>query len=220
MVRSPCDRVTPGMLLKAYSIGVFPMAGSVDDPWIVWVAPQRRGILPLESFHVSRSLRRRIRKGEYRILVNADFDGTVAGCANRPTTWISGGIRHLFNALHQSGYAHSIEVHDLAGSKVGGLYGLAIGGAFFAESMYSLATDASKIALAHLVARLRYGGFRLLDVQFLSPHLASLGAIELSAESYRIRLDAALAVGTRADFFSLPDSVEPAEILRLTCSET
>lgn len=175
--------LTPELLLHAYTIGVFPMAEHRDDPDVFWVDPKKRGILPLESFHISRSLARRIRRGDYVVTIDADFDGVLQGCAARDETWINDKIRQLYVALHRAGYAHSLEIWR-EGALVGGVYGVTIGAAFFGESMFSRETDASKLALAYLVTHLRATGFRLFDTQFITPHLASLGAVELPRARY------------------------------------
>lgn len=187
----PQPRLTPELLLRAYAAGIFPMAERRDDPAVHWVDPRRRGILPLDGFHISHSLARRIRRGGFRISVDQDFDGVVQACAARPETWINAPIFVLYQGLHRAGFAHSLEVwHGEALS--GGVYGVALGAAFFGESMFSRRTDASKIALAFLVHRLRAGGFQLFDTQFLTPHLASLGGVEISRAEYHRRLGAAL----------------------------
>lgn len=183
--------ITPDMLLRAYAAGIFPMAESRDDPSIHWIDPKRRGILPLDKFHISRSLRHRILHSNYTIRTNSDFSGVVQGCAERDETWINGDIFSLYLALHRSGFAHSLEVWE-ADALVGGVYGVTLGTAFFGESMFSRRTDASKLALAWLVDRLRAGGFTLFDTQFLTTHLASLGAVEISRADYRSQLAAAL----------------------------
>lgn len=185
--------LTPDLLLRAYAAGVFPMAESRDDPEVFWVDPQHRGIIPLDGFHISRSLRREILRGNYTIRTDSDFAGVLRGCADRDETWISETIFELYLALHGLGFAHSIEVWE-GDELIGGAYGVALGGAFFGESMFSRRRDASKIALAYLVDRLREGGFTLLDTQFLTPHLASLGGIEISRRDYRERLAEALQV--------------------------
>lgn len=190
--------VTPAMLLRAYEYGIFPMAESRDDPGIHWVEPHRRGIMPLAGFHVSRSLARRIRRGEWRVTTDLAFRAVVEGCADRPETWINAPILALYDALFASGHAHSLEVWE-GGTLVGGVYGVALGGAFFGESMFSRRTDASKFALAHLVHRLRAGGFSLFDTQFLTPHLASLGGIEITQNDYCGRLARALRQEARFD---------------------
>ncbi len=184
--------LTPDLLLQAYAAGVFPMAERRDDDSVFWVDPRRRGTLPLDGFHVSRSLARTIRAGRFRVSLNRDFAGVIDGCAGRPDTWINAPIRSAFLELHRRRDAHSVEVW--AGSELaGGVYGLALGAAFFAESMFSRQKDASKVALAYLVDRLRQGGFALMDVQFVTPHLASLGAVEIPREAYQERLRAALS---------------------------
>ena len=196
-------RVGPDLLLRAYAAGLFPMAGSREASGLHWLDPDPRGVIPLDGFHISRSLRRRILSGEFRITTDTDFAGVLTGCADRPETWINAEIRALYLALHCGGQAHSLEVW--AGEALaGGVYGVALGGAFFGESMFSRRTDASKVALAWLVDRLRAGGFTLFDVQFLTPHLASLGAVEIPRAAYRRRLEAALAVPADFDAAPLP----------------
>ncbi|MGA8552709.1 MAG: leucyl/phenylalanyl-tRNA--protein transferase [Stellaceae bacterium] len=200
-------RISPELLLAAYAAGIFPMADSADDPELFWVDPRRRGILPLDAFHLSHRLRRVLRQGRFEIRCDSAFDAVTRGCAEaaekRPNTWINHEILRLYGALFARGAAHSVECHR-AGMLVGGLYGVSIGGAFFGESMFSRETDASKVALVHLVARLRLGGYRLLDIQFLTPHLARFGAIEISRSRYRRLLASALAY--RASFpLALPE---------------
>ncbi len=183
--------ITPQLLLQAYAAGIFPMSEGRDDPNLFWVEPKRRGIIPIDGLHIPRSLARKIRQNTFEIRINSDFAGVVAACADRDETWINAEITALYSALHEEGFAHSLELwqgRDL----VGGVYGVALGAAFFGESMFSRARDASKIALAYLVARLNAGGFTLFDVQFTTPHLIRLGAIEISRIDYRKRLDAAL----------------------------
>lgn len=190
-------KITPGLLLQAYAAGVFPMAESREADEIHWVDPRRRGIFPIDGFHISRSLRRRILSGAFTVTTDRAFDAVIDGCAGREETWINAEIRSLYLALFEMGHAHSVEVwrgEDL----VGGVYGVTLGAAFFGESMFSRATDASKVALAYLICRLRQGGFTLLDTQFLTPHLASLGAVEITRQDYHRRLSKAL--GTLADF--------------------
>ena len=187
------NRLTPELLLQAYMAGVFPMAEGREDAEVFWVDPKRRGILPLDGFHISRSLKRRILKEPFEVRFNTDFAGVVAGCAEREETWINDQIYLAYLDLHRMGYAHSQEIWD-GDELVGGVYGVAIGGAFFGESMFSRRRDASKIALAYLVARLREGGFTLFDTQFVTDHLISLGAIEISRADYRRRLRDALSV--------------------------
>ena len=197
--------VTPELLLRAYAAGVFPMAEARDDPVLHWVDPPRRGVLPLDGFHMSRSLRRSLLRARWRVSVDEAFAEVMHGCADRPETWINDPILELSRALHARGHAHSVEVWE-GEALVGGVYGVALGGAFFAESMFSRRTDASKAALAWLVDRLRQAGFTLCDTQFLTPHLQSLGGIEIGRVAYRRRLAEALV--QPADFAApaLPDA--------------
>lgn len=183
--------LTPDMLLRAYSVGIFPMAQSRDDPEVGWYDPRRRGVFPLDGFHISRSLARAIRRGDYRITINQDFAGVVTGCADREETWINADIFDIYLRLHRAGHAHSVELWAGDGL-MGGVYGVTLGSAFFGESMFSRRTNASKIVLAWLIHRLRAGGFTLFDTQFLTPHLASLGAIEISRSEYRRQLAEAM----------------------------
>ena len=201
--------ITPQLLLRAYGMGLFPMAESRDSTELHWIDPRRRGIFPLEGFHISRSLRRAILRADYQVTVDRDFAGVLTGCADRPETWINPDITALYLALHAQGHAHSLEVWR-EGALIGGVYGVAIGGAFMGESMFSRATDASKLALAWLVHRLRAGGFTLFDTQFLTPHLASLGAVEISRAEYQRRLQAALPLQAQfapTGYQPLPSSV-------------
>lgn len=183
--------LTPELLLHAYSIGIFPMAEHRDDPEIFWVDPKRRGVFPLNQFHISRSLARRMRRGGYQITINRDFAGVLTGCADRAETWINDEIRGHYETLHDLGHAHSLEVWD-GPDLIGGVYGVVLGAAFFGESMFSRRTDASKIALAFLVDRLNRAGFELFDTQFITPHLASLGAIEITRAAYLAQLENAI----------------------------
>jgi leucyl/phenylalanyl-tRNA---protein transferase len=188
--------LTPELLVAAYTVGVFPMAEDHDDPAINWIEPHRRGIIPLESFHVPRSLRKVIRRGGFAIRVNSAFERVIRACAEptpeRPRTWLNEPLIRLYVELARRGVAHSVEVwRDDA--LAGGLYGLALGGVFFGESMFSRVRDSSKIALVELVARLRAGGYTLLDAQFLTAHLEQFGAIEISRAAYLVRLRRALA---------------------------
>lgn len=196
--------LTPDLVVRAYQAGIFPMAESPDSPDLFWVSPEKRGILPLERFHVSRSLRKVLGKHPYAIRIDTDFAGVIAACAtagtDRESTWINDTIVQLYTQLFERGICHTVEVWD-GDALVGGLYGLSIGSAFFGESMFHRKTNASKIALAHLVERLRAGGYRLLDTQFITEHLRSLGAIEIPREAYETRLADALA--HQADFFAL-----------------
>ncbi|MCB9993926.1 MAG: leucyl/phenylalanyl-tRNA--protein transferase [Hyphomicrobiaceae bacterium] len=200
---SPTE-LSADLILRAYMAGIFPMADGADDPDLFWVSPERRGIIPLDGLHVSKSLRKAIRATPFEIVVDRDFDQTIANCATkgteRDTTWINATIRRLYGELFERGFCHTVEVWDGA-EMVGGLYGIALGGAFFGESMFHTRTNASKMALVHLVDRLNAGGFRLLDTQFLTDHLASLGAIEISRAEYELRLTNALEV--RGDFHAL-----------------
>lgn len=203
------NQITPELLLNAYAMGVFPMAEGRDDPVVHWIDPRRRGVLPLDGFRVSRSLAKVIRQGRFTVTTDRDFAGVVRGCADRPETWINDQIFSLYTALHAMGRAHSLEVWQ-DGRLVGGVYGVVIGAAFFGESMFSRATDASKVALAFLVHRLRSGGFSLFDTQFLTPHLASLGAVEISRTAYHARLQAALTSQAQfnpSGYQPLPSSV-------------
>ncbi len=190
------SELTPALLLKAYSVGLFPMAESADDPSLFWVDPEQRGIMPLDGFHVPRSLRKVVRKGRFEVACDVDFAGVMRACAaptpERPSTWINEEIIALYGALHREGHAHSVECRR-EGVLVGGLYGVSIGAAFFGESMFSRETDASKVALVHLVARLRRGGYTLLDAQFMTAHLARFGAVEIPRRKYRRLLADALA---------------------------
>jgi leucyl/phenylalanyl-tRNA--protein transferase len=197
--------LTPDMLLRAYAIGVFPMAEDRDDPDLFWVDPRMRGIIPLDAFHVPKRLRRTLRNGDFRVTVDTEFEATIEACAEatqvRPRTWINDRIIMLYTSLYHLGYAHSVECW-LGGRLIGGLYGVAMGGAFFGESMFSRESDASKIALIHLVARLRVGGFSLLDSQFITRHLRRFGAVEIPRSEYRQRL--AEALKQNADFSRAP----------------
>jgi leucyl/phenylalanyl-tRNA--protein transferase len=196
--------LTPELIVRAYQAGIFPMAEDASSDDLFWVSPQRRGIIPLESFHISRSLRKTMRNAIFELRVDTDFDAVLDGCAEpapgRETTWINPEIRRLYGALFKRGMVHTVEVWDGA-ALVGGLYGMSLGAAFFGESMFHRATDASKIAMAHLMSRLRAGGYRLLDTQFITGHLRTFGAIEIPREDYELRL--AEALRHQADFFAL-----------------
>jgi leucyl/phenylalanyl-tRNA--protein transferase len=213
--RSRGHEITTDVLLKAYACGIFPMAESADDPSLFWVEPEFRGVLPLDGFHCPRRLARTVRQDVFEIRVDTDFDAVIASCAapapGRRKTWINSRIRALYGELFERGHCHTVESWQ-DGRLVGGLYGVSIGAAFFGESMFSRRTDASKVALAWLVARLRAGGFCLFDTQFLTDHLASLGAIEISRSDYRRRLAEALA--RPADFDRQPPDVAPEAILQ------
>ncbi|MBV8936658.1 MAG: leucyl/phenylalanyl-tRNA--protein transferase [Alphaproteobacteria bacterium] len=215
-------RLTPEILLAAYAAGIFPMGESADDPELFWVDPRRRGILPLDTFHVPSRLRRVVRQGSFEIRCDSAFEEVIRGCAEatekRPNTWINDEIVRLYAGLFARGAAHSVEAWR-AGILVGGLYGVAIGAAFFGESMFSRAGDASKVALVHLAARLRLGGYRLLDTQFLTPHLAQFGGIEITRAHYHRLLGEALS--GRASFpAALPDVVRGDPLAALQSSKT
>ncbi|MGV1835661.1 leucyl/phenylalanyl-tRNA--protein transferase [Rhizobium rhizogenes] len=187
--------ITPEILLRAYSIGLFPMAESADDPEIFWVEPELRGVLPLDDFHISKSLAKTIRQKPFDIRFNTDFDAVIAACAEqtngRPSTWINKTIRSLYSTLHHIGHAHSVEAWE-GDMLVGGLYGVSLGSAFFGESMFSRRTDASKICLVHLVERLRERSFTLLDTQFTTEHLKTFGAIDMPKDEYARMLEKAM----------------------------
>jgi leucyl/phenylalanyl-tRNA--protein transferase len=188
--------ITPDLLLRAYSIGLFPMADSADDPELFWVEPDMRGVIPLDGFHVSRSLAKAIRQKPFDIRFDTAFDAVVAACAqaapDRPSTWINAKIKSLYGTLHRMGHAHSVEAWE-GDQLVGGLYGVSLGAAFFGESMFSRRTNASKICLVQLVERLRANGFRLLDTQFTTDHLKTFGAIDVPKIDYEDMLANALA---------------------------
>ena len=208
--------ITPHILLRAYAAGVFPMAENAEDNALYWVEPEERGIIPLDGLHISRSLRRTVRRQGFRVRIDQDFPAVIAGCAakvpDRGTTWINGRIRSLYTQLHRMGACHSVECwrND---KLVGGLYGVRIGAVFFGESMFSRATDASKVALVHLVARLNAGSFRLLDAQFVNPHLKRLGAVALAKAGYHQLM--APALDAEADFFAFKGDDDPEQVLRL-----
>lgn len=205
-------RLTPELLIRAYAAGIFPMSERRDDPEVFWVDPKMRGILPLDDFHIPKRLRRTVRQNRFEIRCDHAFPAVIAACAQsgkgRQDTWINAEIEQAVIELHQMGYAHSVECWR-DGELLGGLYGIALGAAFFGESMFSRATDASKIALVHLVARLRLGGFRLLDTQFVTEHLKRFGAIEIPARDYLRYLEDALKFEARFD----ADDEQAAEAL-------
>ena len=190
-------KLTPELLLRAYAAGLFPMAESADDPELFWIDPDPRGVLPLSRFRMPRRLRRTLRAGTYEVRCDTAFEAVMRGCAEatheRPRTWINDEILRLYGVLHAQGFAHSVETWR-EGELAGGLYGVALGGAFFGESMFSRGRDASKVALVHLVARLLKGGFALLDTQFVTEHLMQFGAIAISREEYHRRLEEALGL--------------------------
>ena len=191
--------LTPEILLRAYSVGLFPMAERRDDPTLYWIDPEKRGILPLDKFHVPARLRRTVRAGRFEVRCDTAFRQVIEACAQpgpgRSETWINQEILRLYGELHKMGRAHSVECWR-DGALAGGLYGVALGGAFFGESMFSRETDASKVALVHLVARLRKGGFKLLDTQFVTEHLSQFGAREIHRDGYRELLASALDVNS------------------------
>ncbi len=191
--------LSASLLLRAYAAGIFPMAENADSEELYWFDPERRGVLPLDDFHVPRKLRKAVRRGPFELRFDTAFRAVIEACAeptpDRPKTWINGDILRLYTELHERGFAHSVECWS-GGRLVGGLYGVALGGAFFGESMFSRATDASKVALVHLVARLRAAGYTLLDAQFVTEHLSQFGAMEIPRIEYRRRLAAALEVPT------------------------
>jgi leucyl/phenylalanyl-tRNA--protein transferase len=212
--------ITSDLMLRAYRHGLFPMAETRRGDRLYWLDPEKRGILPLDGFHLSRRLARTVLSDAFTVTVDQDFAGTIAGCAEkvpgRDDTWINPQIERLFGELHRLGYAHSVETRQHE-RLVGGLYGVAIGGVFFGESMFSFARDASKVALVHLVARLRLGGFRLLDTQFVTAHLAQFGAVELARDDYKSRLADALTAP--ASFPACPAGAElEVEFRRLVAS--
>ncbi len=204
-------KLTPDILLRAYAAGLFPMAESRDDPELFWIDPDDRGILPLDRVHIPKRLRRTLRQGRFEVRIDTAFRQVLAGCAEpgagRDETWINPEIRRLYGLLFDLGHAHSVESWQ-DGRLVGGLYGVSLGGAFFGESMFSRVTDASKVALAYLVAGLKMGGFVLLDTQFVTDHLQRFGAIEIPRKEYRQRLDAALPI--KAEF---PKAVSQDEMI-------
>ncbi|HYF08591.1 MAG TPA: leucyl/phenylalanyl-tRNA--protein transferase [Acetobacteraceae bacterium] len=220
MSRRP-PAVTPDLVLRAYRAGLFPMAESRGSGRLYWLDPALRGVLPLDRFHLPRRLARTALSQRFVVTADRDFAGVIAGCAapapGRPDTWINPEIEHLFTTLHAQGHAHSIETWE-EGVLVGGLYGVALGGAFFGESMFSRSRDASKVALVHLVARLRLGGFTLLDTQFLTAHLSQFGAHDVPKEEYRRCLAAALEVPARW-IVTLDPGTLSAEIRRLRAAE-
>lgn len=205
--------LTPQMLLAGYAQGIFPMATSRSESRLHWFEPQWRGVIPLQNFHMSRSLARRLRRGNITFRLNADFDGVVRHCADRDETWINAPLFDLYRALFALGHAHALEVWEGA-ELAGGLFGISLGGAFFGESMFSRRTDGSKMALVCLVDRLRQSGFTLCDTQYLTPHLASLGGVEISRAAYRKELAAALRVQT--DFTTLPLATAQEVVQRMT----
>src|SRR5213075_252669 len=202
--------LTPEVLLKAYACGIFPMAEDADDPALFWIDPPERGIIPLEAFHVPSRLARTVRSTNLTVTCDRDFSAVIEGCAEagpkRARTWINAPIRNLYRGLFEIGHCHTVEVYD-GDALVGGLYGVSLGRAFFGESMFHRVRDASKVALVHLVARLKLGRFELLDTQYVTEHLRSFGAVEVPRRRYRVLLDRAIA-GEPADFQKIP-AAEP-----------
>ena len=207
--------ITPHVVLKAYACGIFPMAESAEDPSIYWIEPRERGILPLDAFHLPRSLAKAVRRADHEVRIDSDFEGVIDACAEpapgRRKTWINAEIRRIYCDLHRIGHAHSVEVWR-QDRLIGGLYGVSLGAAFFGESMFHRERDASKIALVHLVARLRAGGYELLDTQFVTDHLTRFGATEIPRKRYQKLLEAALA--KPADFFQLPIPSSSDDVLQ------
>lgn len=197
------NAVTPELVLQAYAVGLFPMAETRADDSLYWIDPRERGVLPLDGVHVPKSLRKTLRKGVFEVRVDTDFAQVLEQCRrqadNRPESWINDQIAELYNALHAMGRAHSVECWR-DGALVGGLYGVSLGGAFFGESMFTRVRDASKVALIHLCARLRHGGYTLLDCQFITEHLKRFGAVEIPRSEYRERLAKALTVEGRFNY--------------------
>lgn len=212
--------ITPDILLRAYSIGLFPMAESARDPTLFWVDPEQRGIIPLDSLVVSKSLAKTVRGERFAVTIDRDFPGVLAACASRGgvggETWINARIRDLYQELFALGFAHCVECRR-EGRLVGGLYGVTLGAAFFGESMFHIERDASKVALVHLVARLRQSGYRLLDTQFVTPHLASLGAVEIPRARYHALLEDAVSRSVGELAWS-PESVSGENALNAVAS--
>ena len=206
--------ITPQILLRAYAAGIFPMAESAEDNALYWVEPEERGIIPLDGLKISQSLRKAVRRKLFEIRIDHDFPMVIRECAarapGRKSTWINSRIVALYSQLHRMGCCHSVECWQ-DGKLVGGLYGVRIGAIFFGESMFSRVTDASKVALVHLVARLNYGGFRLLDAQFVNPHLERLGAIQMPKAQYHEVMEPLLAM--EADFFAFDMDNDPETVL-------
>lgn len=206
--------ITPQVVLKAYACGLFPMAESADDPGLFWLEPEQRGILPLDSFYLPKRLRRTIRQDMFDVRVSSDFQGVIDGCSHpmpgREKTWINKEIRRLYGELFEMGHCHTVEAWQ-EGDLVGGLYGVSLNGVFFGESMFTFRTDASKVCLAHLVARLIKGGYSLLDTQFVTDHLSKFGTLEIPQEDYNARLSEALQHET--DFFALSPNAGGQDVL-------
>jgi leucyl/phenylalanyl-tRNA---protein transferase len=208
--------ITPEVLLKAYACGIFPMAESAEDPALYWIEPERRGILPLDRMHVPSRLARTVRSDRFTVVCDRDFDAIIDGCAEpkpgRARTWINARIRALYGTLFARGHCHTVEVYDER-ALVGGLYGVSLGSAFFGESMFHRVRDASKVALVHLAARLRRGGYRLLDTQFVTDHLKTFGAVEVSRRQYHKLLEAAVAAEVNLSAWSIDTPMSGADAL-------
>ncbi len=208
--------ITPQILLRAYAAGIFPMAESAEDNALYWVEPEERGVIPLDALKVSHSLRKTVRRRVFEVAIDRDFSAVIAACAartpDRRSTWINARIKALYTQLHRMGCCHSVECR-IDGELVGGLYGVRIGSVFFGESMFSRATDASKVALVHLVARLNRGGFGLLDAQFVNPHLERLGAVAMPRAAYHKVMEPLL--DRDADFFAFTQDDDPDAVLAL-----
>ncbi|MBA4131424.1 MAG: leucyl/phenylalanyl-tRNA--protein transferase [Hyphomicrobium sp.] len=208
--------ITPQVLMKAYACGIFPMAESADDPALHWIEPQNRGVLPLDAIHIPKRLKRTLRTTHLTVRIDTDYDGVIDGCAGsregRDSTWINSRIRALYRELFKLGHCHTVEVWN-GDRLVGGLYGVALDGAFFGESMFSFERDASKIALVYLAARLIHGGFRLLDTQFVTEHLKQFGTIEIDRTAFHRRLEQAL--GHSGNFGRLPLDTAPNDIIQI-----
>ncbi|KZL21822.1 Leucyl/phenylalanyl-tRNA--protein transferase [Pseudovibrio axinellae] len=210
-------QITPQILLKAYACGVFPMAETANSPDLFWIDPERRGILPLDSFHIPKRLARTVSADKFTVRTSKNFKAVISACASttstRRETWINTEIRQLYTDLFEMGYCQTIEVYNATDKLVGGLYGVSLGGAFFGESMFSLERDASKVALVHLYGRLLYGKYRLLDAQFVTTHLKQFGAIEVQKDHYAKLLDNALTV--HGDFNTLPQGTSGKRLLQI-----
>jgi leucyl/phenylalanyl-tRNA--protein transferase len=214
--------ITPEVLLKAYACGIFPMAESAEDPALYWIEPERRGVIPLDRFHVPSRLARTVRSGPFTVVADRDFDAVLDGCSQpmpgRARTWINVRIRNLYRKLYERGDCHTVEVYQ-DGELVGGLYGVSLGRAFFGESMFHRARDASKVALVHLVARLKAGRYRLLDTQFVTEHLRTFGAVEVTRPAYHKLLDAALVGEANFGALAIDRPVSGSAILALLGTE-
>jgi leucyl/phenylalanyl-tRNA--protein transferase len=214
--------ITPEVLLKAYACGIFPMAEDADDPTLYWVEPEKRGVIPLQEFHIPARLARTVRSTPFTVHIDRDFEAVVSGCAQprvgRRRTWINGRIRALYRGLYERGHCHSVEVYD-GDELAGGLYGVSLGAVFFGESMFHRARDASKIALVHLMARLKAGNYRLLDTQFVTEHLKSFGAHEVTRRHYHRLLDAAIKGEGRFDALPLDRPVDGKTALKFATAQ-